>query len=242
MVSKDALKDLLHQSGLGRLDQLLICLGTDDAKPKSASAIRDLAVDSGLRAARGWNVSDVLGKSGGKAVRTGGGWELTSAGKKHILGIAGVTPGQPQKLAATLRSATAKIGEAQTRAFVEEAVLCFEHGLLRAAVVFSWIGAVSVLYDYVLANHLSAFNAEALKRDPKWKQAKTRDDLARMKEHDFLQICEMISMIGKNVKTELESALKLRNACGHPSSLQIGENRAAAHIEVLILNVFAVFP
>jgi len=194
-----------------------------------------------VRGARDWNVSDILRKSDAKAIRTDGGWELTGTGRKYVTGIAGVAAGQPQKLAASLRAVTSKIRQVETRAFVEEAVLCFEHNLLRAAIVFSWIGAISVLYDHVIAAHLAVFNAEANKRDPKWKPAKTRDDLARMKEYDFLQVSERISIIGKNVKAELETALKLRNACGHPNSLQIGENRAAAHIEVLTLNVFAIF-
>jgi hypothetical protein len=65
-----------------------------------------------------------------------------------------------------------------------------------------------------------------------------------MKESDFLDIIGSppISLVGKNVKEELKNnCLRLRNACGHPSSLQIGENRVSAHLEVLILNVFAKF-
>lgn len=100
---------------------------------------------------------------------------------------------------------------------------------------------MSVLYDHVVANHLSAFNMEATRRDAKWRTARTADDLAHMKEHDFLQVLEFISVIGKSVKGELESCLKLRNGCGHPNSLQIAENRVAGHIETLVLNVFSVF-
>ena len=62
-----------------------------------------------------------------------------------------------------------------------------------------------------------------------------------MKEHDFLQVLEAISVIGKSVKNELETCLKLRNGCGHPNSLKIGQNRVAAHLETLVFNVFAVF-
>jgi hypothetical protein len=57
------------------------------------------------------------------------------------------------------------------------------------------------------------------------KAAQTVDDLALMKEYEFLQILPTISVIGKNVKQELEQCLKLRNACGHPNSLSIGEHR-----------------
>jgi hypothetical protein len=103
------------------------------------------------------------------------------------------------------------------------------------------VGAVAVLQDHVIANHLAAFNAEAARRDPKWKAAKNRDDLSRMKEYDFLQVLEAISVIGKNVKQELEGCLKLRNGCGHPNSMKIGEHRVAGHIETLILNVYQIY-
>ena len=62
-----------------------------------------------------------------------------------------------------------------------------------------------------------------------------------MKEFDFLQVLEAISVVGKSVKGELEACLKLRNACGHPNSLQVSDSKVAAHIETLALNVFAVF-
>jgi hypothetical protein len=56
-----------------------------------------------------------------------------------------------------------------------------------------------------------------------------------------LLVCESISIFGKNVMQELESCLKLRNACGHPNSLKIGAIKVAAHLEVLAPNVFAVY-
>lgn len=145
------------------------------------------------------------------------------------------------KLAADLRSHLETISDTQILSFVEEAIKCLEAKLYRAAVVLSWIGAVSVLYECTLTNHLSEFNVEAVKRDSKWKNAKTRDDLARMKESDFLDVLEKISVLGGNVKQELKKSLDLRNGCGHPNSLQIGDSIVAAHIELLILNVFSRF-
>jgi hypothetical protein len=107
--------------------------------------------------------------------------------------------------------------------------------------VLSWVGAVSLLYDHVIANELAAFTVEAKKRDAKCKDAKTRDELARMPEYTLLQILETLSVVGKSVKTELEGCLKLRSGCGHPNSLHIAEHRVASHIEILTLNVFATF-
>ena len=154
------------------------------------------------------------------------------------------TPGMGKAHVATLsalRQALPKIATQHARDFVAEGIGCAEAKFHRAAVVLTWVGAIRVLYDYVVANNLPAFNAEATRRDPKWRAAKTAEDLSRMKEHEFLQVLEAISVIGKGVKAELEGCLKLRNSCCHPNSLQVSENRTAAHIETLILNVFSVF-
>jgi hypothetical protein len=62
-----------------------------------------------------------------------------------------------------------------------------------------------------------------------------------MKESEFLNVIEAISVIGKSVKQELLKRLELRNGCGHPNSLSIGEHTVSAHIEALILNVFSRF-
>ncbi len=149
---------------------------------------------------------------------------------------------QPTKdLVTSLRKHMQNISNPNTIGFLEEAVHCFEQNLYRAAVVLSWIGAVSLLYDYVEQNCLTDFNTEATKRNNKWRPAKNADDLTQMKEHDFLDILDALSIIGKNVKQELQECLNRRNACGHPNNLTVGQNMAAAHLETLILNVFSKF-
>jgi hypothetical protein len=146
-----------------------------------------------------------------------------------------------QEVAINLRKHLLLISDHLTSKFLEEAIICFEQRLYRAAVVMAWVGAISLLHEYVFVNHLVDFNTEALRRNPKWKPAKTTDDLSKMKEFDFLEVLEAISVIGKNVKQELQTCLQLRNGCGHPNSLQIGQNKVAAHLESLTLNVFAEF-
>jgi hypothetical protein len=44
--------------------------------------------------------------------------------------------------------------------FLEEAVGCFENRYYRSAVILSWVGAMAVLEDYVVANYLKEFNTE----------------------------------------------------------------------------------
>jgi len=76
---------------------------------------------------------------------------------------------------------------------------------------------------HVLTSHLAAFNAEARRVDPGLQDAKTTDDLALMKEHDFLDRLVAISVLEKNSKEELQKCLKLRNAFGHPNSLKLSQ-------------------
>lgn len=241
VVAKDKLKDLVHRSGLSRKEQVLICLAVEPDKPKALSEIRNLAAVAGLKGARDWNLSAILASLPGKAVRTSAGWELTTDGKADVGRLVGVRSAAHVSALASLRAHVSRLKSADVRAFVEEAIGCAEEGFHRAAVVLSWVGALGVLYDSVVANHLAAFNAEARRREAKWRDAKTVDDLARMKEFDFLQVLEAISVLGKSIKGELEACLKLRNACGHPNSLQVSESKVAAHIETLVLNVFAAF-
>lgn len=241
MLDEQAVKQIAHAIGLSKTDRLLLCLAVGD-QPKSISKLKTVAANVGLQGWKNWNMSALLAASGGKAIRIAKGWELSAAGKKAVEALAGpLAASAPPKAATDLRAHLASISDADTKAFVEEAIACLEHKLLRAAVVLSWVGAISVLYSFVIRHHLAAFNPEAIKRDAKWKLAKTADDLSRMKEYDFLQVLEAISVVGKNVKLELEGCLKFRNGCGHPNSLQIGENRVAAHIEILTLNVFSKF-
>jgi len=100
---------------------------------------------------------------------------------------------------------------------------------------------MALLHQEVISKHLASFNTEASRRDAKWKPAKSADDLGRINEAAFLEIVQSVGLIGKNVKQELDTCLKLRNGCGHPNSLKVGPNKVAAHIETLALNVYAVF-
>lgn len=242
MLDRTQLKDLLSKADFSNLDKLFLCLAIDNAAPKQVKAVKEIAINAGLRSITKWNVSALLGRSKGRAIRTGDGWELTADGRAYVGDLVGPIAATPvTTVASGLRVHLAGIKNKDVKAFVEEGIECFERKLYRSAVVLTWVGAISLLYDHVVNNCLASFNAEASRRDAKWKTAKNADDLARMKEYDFLQVAEHLSIFGRNVKLELEKQLKLRNACGHPNSLKLAEYTAAAHIEILILNVFSQF-
>lgn len=247
MLDANEITDALQKVRYRRLDTLLLLLAVDAETPKTISAITSLGMRSGSTEIARWNISDVLKKSGGLAVRLSEGWCLSSFGRDHIRSLNVLPERKSVKIlqhAAQFKMHASKINNADTRSFVEEAIAAYEVGLYRSSIVLSWIGAVSLLYDHMINNGLSEFNAEARKRDPKWVNAKSKDDLARMKESAFLEIiCSPpLSVIGKNLKEELKNnCLQLRNACGHPNSFKIGENKASAHLEILILNIYSKF-
>ena len=215
-----------------------------DNKPKRINEIRKLCFDWGVFTKNTqWNLSVYLSRLKGHARQTSNGWEVTRIGAdalRKFLTLDSVV--QQVNLTSTkLKTYISKIMALDTRNFLTEAILCFDNHFYKAAVVFSWVGAVSVLQDEIIKKHLNDFNAEAQRRSPKWKMAKTKDDLSAMKEFDFLEVLNAISVIGKNVKEELQICLKLRNGCGHPSSLEVAESRVSSHIEILVLNVFSKF-
>lgn len=143
--------------------------------------------------------------------------------------------------ATRLREHLPSIEDQDTQRFVGEAIGCIEHGLHRSAVILSWVGAVSVLHSHVLSSRLADFNSTASQFVSKWPEAKTLDDLCRMRESTFLEVLASLSIIGGDVKRELDNCLALRNSCSHPNSLRIAHAKVEAHVEVLLLNVFAKF-
>jgi hypothetical protein len=222
-------------------DKLLLILEFLD-HPSSMTDIYDCALKAGVRISTSANPSQALRRTKGMAIRVPDGWEITDAGRQRLssLGIQHSTDSAIQ-VTSKLREPLKTVADTDVRAFLEEAIKCSEFKLYRSAIVMSWMAAMRTLHVYVLANYLDTFNAEAARVNSKWKSATTADDLAEMKERDFLERLNGISVIGKNVKTELIDCLNRRNGCGHPNSLKIGPSNVAHHFEVLVLNVFEPF-
>jgi hypothetical protein len=240
LLNSEELKSGLH-GDLSQKDKILLLLATFDV-PCDIFQLKERATNAGLRIPAKWNLSARLKDAKGQAILTPKGWEITNSGKQHLknLGFGGANP-IAVHIASQLRLKLNGIRSSDTKVFVEEAVKCYEAELYRSAIVMSWLAAVDVLYNVVCTNHLRAFNAEAGRVDAKWKPATSPDDLSRMKESDFLDRLVAISLIGKNVKTELKQCLDRRNGCGHPNSLKIGSATVDHHLEILLLNVFQPF-
>ena len=142
---------------------------------------------------------------------------------------------------ANLRAAIAPKAGTNVHEFVIEAIRCLENNLYRPGIVFAWVGAVAVLYAWIINNKKKDFNTAATARFADWKAASNEGQLANMKEANFLQVLLDIGVIDKSTKKSLDGCLDLRNGCGHPNNLQVGEHIAAAHVETLLKNVFLKF-
>jgi hypothetical protein len=244
LLKLDDAKRIVHGPELANRDQLFILLAIEPVEALSVEKIKLRCVNAGLPKLAKKNISDMLAKSSGFVARTTAGWEIQQSG---IIRVRELAQAADVNLVVThsshsLRGHADTISDSLTKSFVMEAIYCFEAKQYRAAVVFSWAGTVALLHKHVFSQNLAEFNAEATRRDAKWRIAKQQDDLGRMKEHDFLDVCEALGVLGKNVKQILQNeCLMLRNACGHPNSASIAENSVAAHIEKLIKNVFSRF-
>ncbi|MGE3475468.1 MAG: hypothetical protein AB7H70_06635 [Rhodospirillaceae bacterium] len=241
MLSLDEASSLLHSEKRGRLEASLILLAIGDGG-KSVAAVKKLARDCGLRNTSSWNFSDIFGKSKGLALLRDGEWVLSGIGRNRVSKLAGLNeqPTVVKKVTANVRQYLPKVGSADARDFIAEAVACFEASQYRAAVILSWVGAISLLQDRVVRKFLPEFNAAMKAREPRWKDARDTEELGKVRERDFLEVLAGIGCITKSVKQILQDqCLSLRNSCGHPTKLKIGENHVAAHLDTLILNVYA---
>ena len=219
MLAKSRLIDLLHED-YSRYQKILIILAVSVDNPKRVAQIKRLGSEAGLKEIHKWQPGSVLHsyKNKGLAVPIKEGWKLTDRGKRYLteeLNLK-IKPERVTSVSASLRKLLEDI-DGDTEDFLKEAISCFECNNYRASVVLSWVGAMSILQQYVVDNKLTEFNKEAKRRNGKWKNAKLTDDLCRMKEIEFLNILADISEKGKNVKQELEKCLSLRNSCGHPN-------------------------
>src|SRR6266481_1359839 len=241
MLSIEDAKQIAHDPTLSSRDQLLVLLSIEPIEAIPVATIRQRCADVGLPRLAKKNISDVLARAGGSAARTPRGWEIQRNGIERVRDLAQTAHINlvVTHSSRSLRSHADAIADDLTKSFVVESIYCFEAKQYRAAVVLAWVGAVALIHQFVFSSKLTEFNAEATRRlGKKWRTAKQQDDLGRMGEHEFLDTCEAIGVLGKNVKQILQNeCLALRNACGHPTSLCIAENSVAAHIEKLIKNV-----
>ncbi len=99
------------------------------------------------------------------------------------------------------------------RIFLNEALACFRCGAFRASIVMTWNLAFDHLCEWILRNHVPAFNAQLVKTCPtaKIKSIKSKDDFAEIKESEVLQVCKSAGILTINLHKIMVEKLGRRN-------------------------------
>jgi hypothetical protein len=105
---------------------------------------------------------------------------------------------------------------ADYRAYLEEAVACYDNGLLRAAILMVWAAVMEHLYLTAASrkNGIKSFEAVNNNRfggSKNYRQIKKRDDFLYLREYDFIQLAEDTGMLNRNARKLLHERLDLRN-------------------------------
>ena len=175
------LKNILSESKVQRKIKVLLILSTAKS-PMSVKSIISLGYENGLREIKKWNVSQILNDLNEKVIRLVDGWEITEKGKEELRTYGYLKYKPTKRFQTDLRNLLSKISDKNVINFLTETINALEYGLVRSAVVLSWVGAVYLLYNEVIKNHIAEFNVEARRRNSNWKDAKSVDDLTLIKE------------------------------------------------------------
>ena len=151
--------------------------------------------------------------------------------------------GNKIQMSSLLKSLPKLIPNLAERTYLNEALICYENGAFRAAIVMTWNLAYHHLCDHILKNRLDDFNARwvikfAGMHKNGTKTIKVIDDfMDELKESEVIAIAKDAGIISKNVFNIMEEKLKKRNSAAHASGVVINELQADAFIDDVVNNV-----
>ena len=130
-------------------------------------------------------------------------------------------------------------GEAE-RLFLAEAISCFRIKAFRAAIVMTWNVAYDHFEEWILRNHLAAFNARIAVNYPKRTgiAIRAKEDFSdHFKESEVIEISRSACFLHDNIKKIMNEKLAKRNLAAHPSLIEITQYQAEDVISDLVTNV-----
>jgi len=134
-----------------------------------------------------------------------------------------------------------KIADEAERLFLTEALTCYRHAALRAAIVMVWNLAYDHVCRWVLADtaRLNAFNQGIPKRNKNKAHItiKARPDFEELKEDETVDILGGLPGVTGNIKRILKEKLGRRNSYAHPSTLTVARAQVDDMITDLVNNV-----
>ena len=103
---------------------------------------------------------------------------------------------------------------------------------MRAAVVFTWAGAMRTLHEAALKRGEHALNTALKKQYQSARTVKAIGDFGWIRDRTFLDACPDLAILDKGQKQTLIGWLDLRNSCGHPTNYQPGVKKVAGALWV----------
>jgi hypothetical protein len=175
-------------------------------------------------------------------LKTAAGYRL-SAAARDALRSSFVPAGYKVQVTGLLKALPAQIPDLAERTYLDEALICYENGAFRAAIVMTWNLAYHHLCDYVIKHKLAEFNARWTFKYPGQHKNATKtiavidDFMAELKEAEMITICKDAGIITKDVWKIMDEKLGKRNSAAHASSVAIGQLQTDAFIDDLVKNV-----
>jgi len=167
-------------------------------------------------------------------------WKLTDTGEKHIRKLLGLPDAEPEVEhdVAALSKLAAKVADESVRDYLEEAIKCLGVGARRAAVVFTWTGAVATMRNEIFTKGVKQVDQAIQKHDARTPTFKKKADFENVTDATLLEVAHTLGVYDKSEKKRLKEGLDLRNDCGHPVKYKAGEKKVSSFIDDLIGIVF----
>ncbi|MCK4388553.1 MAG: hypothetical protein KAW00_07245 [Dehalococcoidia bacterium] len=142
-----------------------------------------------------------------------------------------------REVSQSLYASLKQIPDLDERGYIQEALTCLDPRLkaYRASILMGWAGAVYHLRKQVERAGFDKFCQVFVGLSlGKVKKINTIDDLEYYQEKDFLLVIEKMGIIDKAIRTQLETCLDLRNACGHPTQVRPQIHKVKSFFEDII--------
>jgi hypothetical protein len=166
------------------------------------------------------------------------GYRLESRAKEKLDGRYAQRPATVA-VDAMLQALPGKVSDEAERLFLSEALTCFRNKAFRASIVMTWNLTYDHLLNWLIANHLAAFNAAISRKYTRRARAMIvkKDDFEEFKEFEVIEVCDTAGVINGNTKKILNDKLNRRNMAAHPSLVEITQYQSEDVISDLVNNV-----
>jgi hypothetical protein len=156
--------------------------------------------------------------------------------------IAGVSKG--------LVALAAKVIDLAERGFIEEAIICMDHGASRAAIVLGWCAAIHRMRKKIESCGFGSFNATSTKlknqtsgKYKRWNKEFAITSFGELQttvfDTDLIIVLEAMGLIDGTQAQRLETCFGYRCHSAHPGDAPIGDVHLIAFFNDIVVMVLA---